>query len=196
MAPSTFATQKLASRVKSAVNSGQYLHYDFPRFAVEIFLKATRIRNPAFWVIDHAAERAAVWVLLVSFDVDNDFIAKLPVRHQPAETKDPNTLLILAERIHKVVHQLRERRQGRSTLDVRDEYDLQDLFHALLTIHFDDIRREDPATTRHSLFRTKLGDIAEGCLRFDFLHPVAPFIGHSGSPANRRASTYLVKTSG
>jgi tetratricopeptide (TPR) repeat protein len=52
------------------------------------------------------------------------------------------------------------------------------------------------ATTRHSLFGTKLGDIAEGCLRFDFLHPVAPFIGHSGSPANRRASTYLVKTSG
>jgi hypothetical protein len=50
---------------------------------------------------------------------------------------------MLAERLHMVVRQLRQRREGRPTLDVGDEYDVQDLFHALLTIHFDDIRKEE-----------------------------------------------------
>ncbi|WP_210250563.1 hypothetical protein [Bradyrhizobium paxllaeri] len=56
---------------------------------------------------------------------------------------DPEIIFRLAERLHRVVRQLRERREGRPTLDVADEYDVQDLFHALLAIHFDDIRREE-----------------------------------------------------
>lgn len=57
--------------------------------------------------------------------------------------KDPDVIVTLAEHLHSVVRQLRERRENRSTLDVKDEYDVQDLFHALLTIHFDDIRKEE-----------------------------------------------------
>jgi hypothetical protein len=58
-------------------------------------------------------------------------------------TIDPDVVTKLAERLHAVVRQLRERREGRPTLDVTDEYDVQDLFHALLAIHFDDIRKEE-----------------------------------------------------
>lgn len=53
------------------------------------------------------------------------------------------TLVRLAERFHRVVGQLRHRRDKRETLDVGDEYDVQDLVHALLTIFFDDIRPEE-----------------------------------------------------
>jgi hypothetical protein len=49
----------------------------------------------------------------------------------------------LAERFHLVARQLRQRRESRPTLDVKDEYDCQDLFHALLRIDFDDIRPEE-----------------------------------------------------
>jgi hypothetical protein len=42
-----------------------------------------------------------------------------------------------------VVIQLRERHGGRSTLDINDEYDLQDLLHALLCLQFDDVRPEE-----------------------------------------------------
>ena len=56
---------------------------------------------------------------------------------------DPDVVVRLAERLHAVVRQLRERREERPTLDVGDEYDVQDLVHALLTIHFDDIRKEE-----------------------------------------------------
>ena len=38
---------------------------------------------------------------------------------------------------------LRERYDQRPTLDVNDEYDVQDLFHALLTLSFDDSARKN-----------------------------------------------------
>lgn len=49
----------------------------------------------------------------------------------------------LCNRFHLVVSQLRERYEERETLDVQDEYDVQDLFHSLLHLHFEDIRPEE-----------------------------------------------------
>ncbi len=50
---------------------------------------------------------------------------------------------LLCERFHVVARQLRDRHDKRDTLDVEDEYDVQDLLHALLRIRIDDIRREE-----------------------------------------------------
>lgn len=74
--------------------------------------------------------------------------------------KNPDFLVMLAERFHSVVRQLRERREQRATLDVTDEYDVQDLLHALLTIHLDDIRKEEWAPS-----------YAGGASRMDFFLP-------------------------
>lgn len=52
-------------------------------------------------------------------------------------------LLTIFERFHSVVRQLRNRYSDRPTLNVADEYDVQNLLHSLLTIHFDDIRPEE-----------------------------------------------------
>lgn len=52
-------------------------------------------------------------------------------------------LFRIGERFHLVAKQLRIRRESRPTLDVNDEYDVQDLFHALLRIPFDDVRPEE-----------------------------------------------------
>jgi hypothetical protein len=49
----------------------------------------------------------------------------------------------LLTRFHLVAQQLRKRRTGRDTLFIMDEYDVQDLLHALLRIDFDDIRNEE-----------------------------------------------------
>ena len=46
-------------------------------------------------------------------------------------------------KFHKVVRQLRSRHGDRDTLDIEDEYDVQDLLHALLHLYFDDIRAEE-----------------------------------------------------
>jgi hypothetical protein len=69
-------------------------------------------------------------------------------------------ILMLAEHFHGVVRQIRQRHDNRPTLEVADEYDVQDLFHALLTIYFDDIRKEEWAPS-----------YAGGASRMDFLLP-------------------------
>lgn len=50
---------------------------------------------------------------------------------------------VICDRFHRVARQLRARHEHRNTLDVEDEYDMQDLFHALLHVYFDDIRPEE-----------------------------------------------------
>ena len=49
----------------------------------------------------------------------------------------------ICERFHLVARQLRSRYDGRPTLDVQDEYDVQDLFHSLLHLYFSDVRAEE-----------------------------------------------------
>jgi hypothetical protein len=57
---------------------------------------------------------------------------------------DPSFLIkLLCDRFHLVAKQLRQRHDERETLDIKDEYDVQDLFHSLLRIYFDDIRPEE-----------------------------------------------------
>jgi len=49
----------------------------------------------------------------------------------------------ICNQFHAVVRQLGNRHDNRPTLEITDEYDVQDLFHALLRLYFDDIRREE-----------------------------------------------------
>jgi len=49
----------------------------------------------------------------------------------------------LFERFHLVANQLKRRHNGRETLIIRDEYDVQDLLEALLKLFFTDVRPEE-----------------------------------------------------
>ncbi|MEW8294039.1 MAG: hypothetical protein AB2715_05215 [Candidatus Thiodiazotropha sp.] len=50
---------------------------------------------------------------------------------------------VIIKRFHKVVRQLRVRYCNRQSIEIEDEYDVQDLFHSLLRLYFDDIRAEE-----------------------------------------------------
>jgi hypothetical protein len=50
---------------------------------------------------------------------------------------------VICKRFPLVARQLRARHDNRPTLAVEDEYDVQDLMHALLCLSFDDIRPEE-----------------------------------------------------
>ncbi len=54
----------------------------------------------------------------------------------------------LLEQFPVVAKQLSYRHQGRGTLTIIDEYDVQDLLHALLKIQFNDVRPEDPCPNK------------------------------------------------
>lgn len=69
-----------------------------------------------------------------------------------------DNLVLILDRFHLVARQLRSRYKDRDTLDINDEYDVQDLLHALLRIYFDDIRPEEWTPS-----------YAGSCARMDFL---------------------------
>jgi hypothetical protein len=57
---------------------------------------------------------------------------------------DVNLILdVIFDRFHAVTRRLRSRRANRETLDVQDEYDVQDLLASLLRLFFDDLRDEE-----------------------------------------------------
>ena len=58
-------------------------------------------------------------------------------------TSTVSDLVKIIDRFYLVVKQLRDRHGERETLDIQDEYDVQDLFHALLKLYFDDVRAEE-----------------------------------------------------
>jgi len=75
------------------------------------------------------------------------------IKHEPIDS-----LKKIFEGFHTVVKQLRVRHGQRETLDVKDEYDVQDLLHALLKAQFRDVRPEEWAPS-----------YANGSSRMDFL---------------------------
>lgn len=65
---------------------------------------------------------------------------------------------LICERFHTVALQLARRHSKRETLKIADGYDVQDLLHALLRLHFDDVRAEEWTPS-----------YAGGAARMDFL---------------------------
>lgn len=65
---------------------------------------------------------------------------------KPLQAVAPNALQqleLLLRRFHRVAYQLTQRYDDRRPFLIEDEYDVQDLLHALLLTLFDDIRPED-----------------------------------------------------
>ena len=62
--------------------------------------------------------------------------------HQ-SETATLDILRRMCARFHLVARQLRLRKEYRPTLEITDEYDLQDLFYALLRLQFDEVGTEE-----------------------------------------------------
>jgi hypothetical protein len=92
-------------------------------------------------------------------------LKKITRRHQktlptsPADTTKAEEIVpLLFFKFHLVARQLINRHSGRPTLVVEDEYDVQDLLHSLLKIHFSDIRPEETTPS-----------YAGGSKRLDFL---------------------------
>lgn len=65
---------------------------------------------------------------------------------------------VIFNRFHAFAHNLKRRYNNRTTITISDEYDVQDLLHAIFALHFDDVRPEEWTPS-----------YAGGCNRIDFL---------------------------
>ena len=69
---------------------------------------------------------------------------KKEAKRLEAEAEKPiEALQRVCSQFHLIARKLRNRHDSRETLDVADEYDVQDLLSALLVLYFDDIRSEE-----------------------------------------------------
>ena len=62
---------------------------------------------------------------------------------QSLKTDSLGVIENICNRFHLVARQLRSRYSNRATIEIEDEYDVQDLFHSLLHLYFNDIRPEE-----------------------------------------------------
>jgi hypothetical protein len=60
-----------------------------------------------------------------------------------SETNPVDKIIALCRRFSLFAERLQERQRGRAAFALTDEYDVQDLLHAILRLHFDDIRPEE-----------------------------------------------------
>ena len=73
-----------------------------------------------------------------------EYIEKGFLKCQDDGSVDTNVeLRRVFSRFHRIARQLRSRHENRATIEVNDEYDVQDLLHALLKLYFDDVRAEE-----------------------------------------------------
>lgn len=72
-----------------------------------------------------------------------DYIKKGFLSLDESNKNSKKDLELLLSRFNRVARQLRARHGRRETIVIKDEYDVQDLLHALLKLYFDDVRAEE-----------------------------------------------------
>jgi len=95
---------------------------------------------------DKAYQRGLCTAQMILLSLKEEFIkfGSKFLHHQSLPTRNHLQLLdSLFMRFHFVARALRDRHDSRATLELEDEYDVQDLLHALLHLHFSDIRLEE-----------------------------------------------------
>lgn len=96
-------------------------------------------------VAPHDSARAAVLYVSLKSSVIR-LVESTYERHWQTgrDVRDAVELLrVICERFHLFATQLLSRHSRRQAFEVTDEYDVQDLVHALMRLHFDDIRPEE-----------------------------------------------------
>jgi hypothetical protein len=86
-------------------------------------------------VLYHALRRAAHERL------ESDLAATWQVSRPTQDALELVT--VLCRRFHHFARQIQVRRESRNTIQFTDEYDVQDAMHALLRLHFPDVRAEE-----------------------------------------------------
>lgn len=93
----------------------------------------------AFSVLAKARNALEFWSL--SSRLIRQLGVQLRVRASQPDKLD--LLLTVCDRFHAFAKQMRQRQRGRPEFVVNDEYDVQDLLHAILRLHFLDVRPEE-----------------------------------------------------
>lgn len=150
------------------MNPGDYVRSRRPRYA---FVQDVSVINNGLTTPPHievGEEIIFTFSLLTSYDnfekLAHRLIRQLEIKSSTSSEAEAGAvfqqqaLQAIIEKFHVVATQLRNRYNGRSTVLIEDEYDVQDLMNSLLRINFEDVRKEEYTPS-----------YAGGSTRIDFL---------------------------
>lgn len=75
--------------------------------------------------------------------IEIKLITKMGDNSDTIPVSSDGILMNIFNNFHSFCKQLQRRHNNRSTIEVADEYDVQDLFHCILKLHFEDVREEE-----------------------------------------------------
>lgn len=75
--------------------------------------------------------------------VERGYIELDLLEDNSVELEKVKILETIFSNFNKMARKIRDRHDNRTTLDINDEYDVQDLLHAILQLFFEDIRKEE-----------------------------------------------------
>lgn len=132
---------------------GEYIHANLPNLISRD--SGAVIQGPH--IPAHLYYQAEAYVSKLRCQAVGDFLrlserllrqvqAKLPTV-QPAVQSNvagaADLATFICKRFHLAAKQLQQRQRAKAPFEISDEYDVQDLLHALLRLHFDDVRPEE-----------------------------------------------------
>lgn len=111
------------------------------RYSLSIFSSGTP--DSSFEEAYRRGVNTAITVIESFIDEIEDYWQDEVTEPQAKEIGAVEKIKLIISRFHQVARQLRSRYSDRPTIEIEDEYDVQDLFHGLLKLYFDDIRAEE-----------------------------------------------------
>lgn len=132
----TIETSKLATPelvLACGIDLGFERQAQLPRKQLQLDL-VSRILSESIRVGD-AAESSSIWIV-VRRAIDGLVLIS-------DDATPLQRIIVLCRRFPLFVERLQSRQRGRAPYPVDDEYDVQDLLHAILKLHFDDVRPEE-----------------------------------------------------
>jgi hypothetical protein len=145
-----FPTKVRFPEIAVAGNNARWKEYGEQRIRALVFLKSKGIlkdfvqikTDDNLYKVEVSSDRDAVLIYAALW---REYKSRRPTSKQEGVTRVQQvlgTVRKLVGRFHLSALELRNRHDNRPTIDITDEYDVQDLMRVLLAMEFDDVRRE------------------------------------------------------
>lgn len=123
--------------------SNQVRYVNWKRTAL-MFLQQNYRSNPQVADFERLASKERNYLYDTALNLLSILKAFNDIQPSQIEVDYDSILTLTFNRFNIVATQLQRRYNNRKTIEIENEYDVQDLLHALLRLHFDDVRPEEP----------------------------------------------------
>ena len=116
---------------------------DFTKISYSLLMATTSTPRSKWEEAHQSGIKSAISVLSSFIDEINEYWDEKESDKTFVESSAVAQIKLIIRKFDSIVRKLQLRYSNRSTIEINDEYDVQDLFSALLCLYFEDIRPEE-----------------------------------------------------